>query len=356
MEMDSRPSLSLLTRLLSEPPDLGIVSDDASWKIVRENAARHGVAPLIAFIARPHVNATERSWCDRVLSSSWMRHFRSLQQLDDILAHLEDAGIQALVLKGPVLASRYYQPPFLRKPSSDLDLAIRREDLDRACDTLSKLGYTSEVSSTRENKTISHHMELVHPSRAKVELHFRLSHRGLGIPVGEFFERSASYELPHGRMVRILSPADELLHLILHSLGGRFATLFHLYEVRKIWRLASPETRRDALGKAAQHHFTGAFAMTDVAFRVRWGDVMITRDLPLAPTWLHWRLNPRLYHQFERCSDPGRELPLKVRLERKWLDFQMTDRPVDGLRFGADMLLIAWFQLFRQGWRTVRAK
>jgi hypothetical protein len=282
-----------------------------------------------------------------------MRHSRNLNELDDILAHLEHAGIEALVLKGPVLASRYYQPPFLRKPSSDLDLAIKREDLERAFDTLSKLGYKSEVSA-REKKTISHHLELIHPTRARVELHFRLSHKGLGIPTDEFFERSASYELPQGRMVRVLSPADEILHLTLHSISGRFATLFHLYEVRKIWKLASPEIRRDAVRKAAQYHFTGAFAMTDVAFRVRWGDAMITRDLPLEPTWLHWRVNPELYHQFERCSDPGRELPLKVRLERKWLDFQMTDRAVDGLKFGADMLLITWFQLLRKGWRTVR--
>jgi len=282
-----------------------------------------------------------------------MRHSRNLHELDDILAHLEHAGIEALALKGPVLASRYYQPPFLRKPSSDLDLAIKREDLERAFDTLSKLGYTSEVSA-REKKTISHHLELIHPTRARVELHFRLSHKGLGIPTGEFFERAASYELPQGRTVRILSPADEILHLTLHSISGRFATLFHLYEVRKIWRLASPEIRRDAVRKAAQYHFTGAFAMTDVACRVRWGDAMITPDVPLDPTWLHWRLNPQLYRQFERCSDPGRELPLKVRLERKWLDFQMTDRPVDGLKFGADMLLITWFQLLRKGWRTVR--
>ena len=46
-----------------------------------------------------------------------MRHGWNLQQLDDILAIFEAAGVQALVLKGPVLANRYYQPPFLRKPS-----------------------------------------------------------------------------------------------------------------------------------------------------------------------------------------------------------------------------------------------
>ena len=353
--MDAIPSLSLLTRLLSEPPDLGIIADAGAWRIVRENAGRHGVHPLVASIARPHVDATGRAWCDRVLSSSWARHSSYLQQLDEIAAILEQAGIQALALKGPVLANRFYRPPFLRKPPTDLDLAVKKEDLDRTCDMLSKLGYSLEAS-IREKKLVNHHVKLNHPSRARIELHFRLSHKGLGIPIGEFLERSADYQLPGGRTVRILSPADELLHLVLHSVSGRFATLFHLYEVRKIWQLASPEIRRDAVRTAARHHFTGAFAMTDLAFRARWSDAMITRDTPLEPTWLHWRLNPRLYSQYERCTDPGRDLPLKVRLERKWVDFQMTDRPLDGLKLGADMMLIAWFQLFRQGWRTVRVK
>ncbi len=132
--------MNLLTRLLSEPPDLGIAADPAAWKIVKDNAGRHGVAPLAAFIARPHVNAAERAWCDRVLTSSWTRHAHNLQQLDDALAILDDARIPVLALKGPILACRYYQPPFLRKPSTDLDLALKKEDLNRACEALAKLG------------------------------------------------------------------------------------------------------------------------------------------------------------------------------------------------------------------------
>ncbi len=50
----------------------------------------------------------------------------------------------------------------------------------------------------------------------------------------------------------------------------------------------------------------------------------------------------------------GRELPLFIRMKRKWLDFQMTDRPGDALRFLAEMARIARFQLFRKGWRTVK--
>jgi hypothetical protein len=236
------PALRLLTRLLSDPPDLTVVADPVSWKTIQENAGRHGVAPLVAFIARPHLSPADRAWCDRILVSSWKRYDESLQQLEYVLSILDDAGIPALALKGPLLARRRYQPAFLRKPSIDLDLAVRNKDLDRACEALAPAGYVPEPGM-RESKAIGHHIALEHPSRPTLELHFRLSHKALGIPVDEFLDRAASYVLPSGRKALILSPADELFHLVLHRASGRFATLFHLYELRSIFagkRFGSP--------------------------------------------------------------------------------------------------------------------
>ncbi|MGA2716213.1 MAG: nucleotidyltransferase family protein [Bryobacteraceae bacterium] len=342
-----------MTRLVSEPPDLNIIADPVSWTTVKQNAGRHGVAPLVAFIARPHLSPAERAWCDRVLMSSWNKHEQSLEHLEHVLSILGAAGIPALALKGPILARRYYQPAFLRKASVDLDLAVKKADLERACEALAHIGYVPEPG-IRETKATSHHIALLHASRPTLELHFRLSHKALGIPVSEFLDRAVPYPLPKGGEARILSPADEILHLVLHRASGRFATLFHLYEVRRIWAAAPLHVRKEAIRIAALHHFTGVFAMTDIAFRARWGEPMLTPDMSLEPTWLHWRLTGSLYDEFERCSDPGRELPLAIRLRRKWLDLQMTDHPADALRFTADMARIAWFQLFRKGWRTVK--
>jgi hypothetical protein len=351
--MGQTPSSSLLVRILSAPLDPSLVTDPTSWEIVRNNAGRHGVAPLVASIARPHLNPAERAWCDRVLTSSWRRHDQNLKHLENVLRILNDAGIPTVALKGPLLALRYYQPAFLRKTSADLDLAVKKEDLARACAALAHIGYVPE-SGIRETKAISHHVALEHPSLPTLELHFRLTHKGLGVPVSEFLDRAVRYRMPCGLEARILSPADEILHLVLHRASGRFATLFHLYEVRRIWTEAPVNVRREAVRLAALHHFTGVFALTDLAFRAHWGESMLTPEMTLDPTWLHWRLTRRLYDEFERCSDPGRELPLTIRLKRKWLDFQLTDRPVDGLRFTTEMARIAWFQLFRKGWRTVK--
>ena len=347
------PPLSLLSRLLSEPHDLTVISDSESWETIRAHAVRHGAAPLVAFIARAHVDSAGRSWCDRILAQSWTRHSRLLQQLDDVLAILDDADIPSLSLKGPLIAQRYYQPAFLRKPSGDLDLAVRKADLDRAIEALARVGYMPEPRM-REARATNHHLSFDHPSWPQIELHFNLSHKALGIPVDEFIDRSIKYSLPSGRTARILAPADEILHLVLHRAAGRFATLFHLYEVRKIWDSAPLSVRQQAVRLAADRHFAGVFALTDIAFRVHWGQPMLTPDLQLPQTWLSWRLTEKLYNRFEQYSEPGRELPLTVRLQRKWLDFQLTDQPADAIRFGADAARIAWFQLLRSGWRTVK--
>jgi hypothetical protein len=347
------PPLSLLARLLSEPPDLTVVSDAESWEAVRMDAVRHGAAPLVAFIARPQMDSADRAWCDRILAESWTRHSRSLKQLDDVLSILCNAEIPSLSLKGPLLAQRYYQPGFLRKPSGDLDLAVRKADLDCAIKALARAGYVPEPRM-REARAINHHLTLEHPSRPHIELHFNLSHKALGIPVDEFIDRSVTYLLPSGRPARILAPADEILHLVLHRAAGRFATLFHLYEIRKVWSSASVSIRQEAVRLAADRHFAGVFAMTDHAFRTRWGQPMLTPDLQLPRTWLNWRITEKLYNRFEQYSEPGRNLPLTVRLQRKWLDFQLTDQPADALRFGGDAARIAWFQLLRSGWRTVK--
>jgi hypothetical protein len=194
---------------------------------------------------------------------------------------------------------------------------------------------------------------MMKPGAPGVELHFRLSHGAYGIPVEEFFARAISYRLPGGSNVQVLSPADEILHLVLHRAYGRFATLFHFYEIRKLWNAAAPAVREETLRRADRYHFAGAFALTDAGFRARWKHPFLPPGAAARRTWLHWRIDERLYYSFERLSDPGRELPLGVRLARRWLDLQLTDRPADAVRFAANMLGVAWFQLWRAGWKTV---
>ncbi|HEX4276702.1 MAG TPA: nucleotidyltransferase family protein [Bryobacteraceae bacterium] len=345
--------VDLLIPLLTEPPDLSVLQDDASWKIIQENAGRYGVAALIAYAVRPHVSHIERVWCDTVLIDNWRRYERMLGHLDYVLGLLASAGIPTIALKGPLLARRYFDPPFLRKPSVDLDLAVTGQHLARACEVLVNAGYIQD-RPIPEAQAWSHHIGLSNPARARLELHFKLSHQAVGIPVDEFFERSVRCTLPSGRETQILGPADQLLHLLLHFAHSRFGTLFHLYEIRRVFRAEPPKVRHEAIQRAIDHHFCGVLRMVDVAFGVRWGERFLPEDLAVPSTWLNWRLNEKLYRSFELYSEPGLALTLRTRLRARSLEFQITDGLSEAFSYSMLLLRTARFQFAAGGWGTAK--
>lgn len=334
----------LLVGLLGPQPNLAILLNPERWPAVRDLSVSNSVATVIAGLAQDRLPPSDRIWCDQILRQSWLRHEQSLLDLEAVLSILEAAGIQPLVLKGPILARRYYTPAYLRKPSGDVDLAVRTVDLERACATLLQAGYAMPLS-VRESRLRSHHVELRCAGKPRIELHFRLSHGAYGIPVDNFFDRSVLWPTPGGRQVLVLEPADQLMHLILHFAQGRFVSLFHLYEIRRIWEIAAPEIRREAVRRAARYRFSGAFALADAAFRVRWGIAMLTGDIQFRRTWLQWQWGPNFYDAYERgFRDQSANLPFTSRLRRRWLDLQLTDGPADAVRMLRTFLRAAAFQ------------
>jgi hypothetical protein len=346
--------IDILAPLLADSPDLSILDDKPSWDRIKEHAGRYGVAALVAYAARSHVSPAERVWCDRILVESWVRHERMLRQLEFVSGLFADEGIPSISLKGPLLAQRYYDPPFLRKPSMDLDLAVVEGDMERACRVLTKAGYTLDGTIAR-SLAQQHHVQLSHPSRTHLELHFRLSHKAIGIPVDEFFDRAVPCRLPNGREVRILGPADRILHLVLHLVQSRFGTLFHLYEIRRVCAAESLAVHEEAVKRAVDHHYRGAFRMMDIAFRSRWNEPFLPKDVTVPKTWLDWRLTPKLYRAFERYATPGRGQSLATRVWGRWLDFQLTDSPAEAFREAAFFARTALFY-FGDGeaWGTPR--
>ncbi|HEX4135257.1 MAG TPA: nucleotidyltransferase family protein [Bryobacteraceae bacterium] len=335
--------------LLADTPDLSVLQDDKSWKTIRENAGRYGVAALMAYAVRPHVSSAERAWCDKVLTDCWMRHERMLRHLEFVLSLFADEGIPVVSLKGPLLARRYYTPAFLRKPAMDLDVAVVGRDLARACSTLVKAGYIQDESIS-EAKAWSHHVIFSHPSRPRVELHFRLSHQALGIPIEHLIERAVSCPVPNGREALVLGAADQLLHLAVHLGRSRFGTLFNLYELRRVCGMEPPGVRAEAIERAVDYRFCGVLRMLDIAFRTHWGEPFLPPEVVVPKTWLNGRLNEKLYEAFERWSEPGVGLTLGTRLRGRWLEFQITDTPADAARSLKLLARRARFQIARGAW------
>lgn len=149
-------------------------------------------------------------------------HMQSLADLRAAGAVLDRAGIPWLVVKGPVLAERYYPDPGLRS-YFDLDLIVQPRHLSRAIGALEAGGcelLDQGWVSTR--RTLSVEVELVLPNGTRGDLHWHLLNdtalrRAVSLPMAEIFDRARPVTLGSGLVARTLDPEDAFIHLALHA-------------------------------------------------------------------------------------------------------------------------------------------
>lgn len=173
------------------------------------------------------------------------RHQEVLLQLAGGLAMdaLSAAGIRCSALKGPLLGEAIYGEPG-RRPSSDVDLLVAAEDLQKAVEVARGLGYEGPV-----DQTMADGLPL---------LHFSLTHKGGELPPLELHWRIHWYEC-HFARERLLtpspespnewrpSPSDELAALLLYYARDGFTGLRQASDLGAWWDRFDPEVKQGAL-------------------------------------------------------------------------------------------------------------
>ncbi len=130
-------------------------------------------------------------------------------------------GVDALLLKGAALAYTHYPEPHLR-PYADVDLLIRRDDLERAAAMLAEIGYTRDVEADAELWTGQrHYLKTSTAGPVMVDLHWRVANPlafADALAFDEVWPRAVAVPAlgPHART---LSPADSLLLACLHRVA-----------------------------------------------------------------------------------------------------------------------------------------
>jgi Uncharacterised nucleotidyltransferase len=165
----------------------------------------------------------------------------SIQLIDT----LEHTGIPSLLLKGPALGRALYGKPG-RRPSADIDVLVRAEDLNRAVDVAEHLGYRDP--------------EPPRPGARLPLLHRRLVHRRPGLPVLELHWRVHWYEQLFSREMLLRSApggvvgnrpdaTDELTGLLLFYARDGFVDLRLACDVAAWWDARGPELPRAAVAE-----------------------------------------------------------------------------------------------------------
>ena len=141
---------------------------------------------------------------DELRSKSYRRICR------DVLGAFTAADIPTIVLKGAALADTVYRDPVLQH-AHYLELLVKEDELYRAVNLLQSLGFASSNGNLNSNKQ---HVEIEHQTGLQLVLHHRLFRMPFyNVAAADLWARSEIQTIADVP-ARIMSPADNLLHVI----------------------------------------------------------------------------------------------------------------------------------------------
>ncbi len=158
-----------------------------------------------------------------------VRNIFLFEELKKILQSFNEAGIEAIVLKGVMMEGIY--PPGVRV-FGDMDILIRKKKLNRVIVELKKLNYQHYAPLLRPGAEVFQgalcYIKNV-PYPIAVEPHWTLGFLypySIRIPIDDLWKRAQKTQIA-GVETLILSPEDSLLHFCLHLLQHNHQELIH---------------------------------------------------------------------------------------------------------------------------------
>ena len=173
------------------------------------------------------------------------------EQLDSILSLFVEQGIPVILLKGAHLAREAYDNLGMRS-MGDVDLLVRKEDLEKVEALLLSLGYAPD-DKHRVVCDRNHHFAYRKKANISIEVHWTLHWSCLkGMDIEALWSRAClSQYFKQG--VFVLSPEDLLLHLCLHSaLHVQNIRLRMIYDLKVVLEKLGPNIDFEVLRQRAK--------------------------------------------------------------------------------------------------------
>jgi hypothetical protein len=203
---------------------LQLLESDLDWTYIQAQAFHHDVSSLLYFnlhnIGRGRAPAAVMEELERHFRASALHNLVLLGELLKLVDELEQAHIAVIPLKGPILAISAFGDVSLRE-FSDLDLLIHEQDIGRAQQRLTELGFLCTFKSEWLDAYLrfGHELEFARSDGAvTVDLQWRFAKKWLPFPLAPeaLWERSSTIQIA-GRAVRQPCPDDYVLLLCAHA-------------------------------------------------------------------------------------------------------------------------------------------
>ena len=256
-----------------------LVSSVTDWPGFLRSVDAHAVAPIVyAPLAQTgRVPAEALAQLRAAVDENALRSIVLARTLREIVALFEHEQIPVLSIKGPLLARAAYGDLASRR-FADLDLVVRRRDLDRARDVLAQRGFQPLIALPRDAESAllgaDYHIALIDAEQGiVVELHWALIRAGLsGLRDESWAWTHACDTTALGSPMRTLTTDAAFVYLCVHGSKHLWSQLVWLCDVAALacaerpvsWpavrQLASSigATRMVALGCALASDLLGA--------------------------------------------------------------------------------------------------
>ena len=291
---DSNALDCLLAVLRSPERAAEFVGQPPIWDEIKRLAEVHRFTGHLAWVTSASLPPSEKAWRDRVLMTHHRRHAERLAALRRLVEAFAEERITCVSLKGPLLAERFYEQPFLR-PANDLDLLVRESDIGRAGRLMMTLGF--ELAGRYPwplHREVDRHLDFRPTAQLpRVEVHFRLTGGGTFLPANEFIDRSCSWPSPAGFEGTVLAPADELFCCAVHAANHAFHRVRWLYDTIRIARRLTDSERLSVREIAQRHSQTGYFIAVATAAEHCFGEILALDTNDFKVPWLCSRLSAR---------------------------------------------------------------
>lgn len=155
-------------------------------------------------------------WLKGSARYSWVKHQMIVRNLESIIRTFREAGIDTLLLKGAALNVTVY--PEGQRLMSDLDVAVPREHAEEAVSLLIQSGWTSKFRNPEKMIDAAHGCHFEKGPAAQLDLHWDFFHgRYLDSDEQSILWNAAKTVSVGKETVRVLCPADQLLHTCEHG-------------------------------------------------------------------------------------------------------------------------------------------
>jgi len=147
----------------------------------------------------------------------WCSNQRLFYRAAAVIRGLEQAGIPTLVLKGSAASVAYYRDAGVR-PMADIDLLVPYERAAAAVKAMAPIGWQPARARVPDLIRYQHSVRMIHETGEALDLHWHVLAECVQRNADQGFWRRAMPIRILDVSTRALSPADSLLHAVVHGM------------------------------------------------------------------------------------------------------------------------------------------